>query len=95
MLILTNAPHDKWVCDYCEKEAPAVLGRLPRDWFAWNRPVFVEEVASAGGTIGYQRTVVLCSVRCVKAFTESVGERQVLRVGPYDPYLRADGEILE
>jgi hypothetical protein len=90
MLILINAP-DTWRCDYCEKEAPEP-GELPRDWFVWNRPVFVQEVASSGGTIGHQREVVLCSVRCVKAFIESVGGRQVLRQGPYDPYMRADGE---
>lgn len=93
MLILTNAP-DVWRCDYCEKEEVAVSGRLPRDWLVWNRPVFVQEVASAGGTIGHQREVVLCSVQCASAFIESVGDRQVLRQGPYDPYMRADGEIV-
>lgn len=89
MLILTNAPNPLR-CDYCEKEAPS--GDLPRDWFVWNRPVFVKEVVSSGGTIGHQREVVLCSLRCAKAFIESVGKRRVLRQGPYDPYMRADGE---
>jgi hypothetical protein len=54
--------------------------------------VFIEEIASSGGTIMHHREVVLCSVRCVLAFTESVGKRQVLQQGPYDPYIRADGE---